>query len=94
MKRKTRTFRPKANLWPPAIGLRFPIAWMKGGTLRGWSGLPFLVLLDPWASDLTWRHELVHQRQLWRYWVFGFWWGYLSNADFRRRMEAEAYEVD
>lgn len=81
--------------WPPAVGVLAP--WLRritnpntGNRLGGWSGLPFIVLLARLESEHVWEHELVHQRQLWRYGVVGFWIMYLASKDFRQRMEREA----
>ncbi len=83
----------RVSAWPPAIGITVDLHRISPGLL-GWSGIPFIVLLAPDVDDTIWQHELVHQRQIWRWWVVGFWVGYIFSTRFRQRMENEAYAND
>ena len=88
----------KTSLWPPAVGVYFNLRFFRP-SLRGYGAIPFVVLLDHSLKverdegASTFAHELVHQRQGWRYLWIGFWALYLFSAKWRKRFEDEAYKV-
>lgn len=82
----------KLNLWPFAI-IFFTdrLVPERFGAFAVW---PFIFIRPKYRNDRgLLEHELQHVRQIFRYGVLPFPFLYLLNAEFKLRMEAEAYRV-
>jgi len=87
----------------PAITLywRWPLiiaSKIFGFNVIGITGIPFVIIVEPNATKQTVRHELVHQQQMWKLFIVGFYfmyaYYYVRNRFVRKMSHARAYRYN
>jgi len=79
--------------WPLSIASK-----IFGFSVIGITGIPFIIIVEPNATKQTIRHEMVHQNQMWKFCIVGFYflcgYYYIRNRLVRKMSHARAYRYN
>ena len=79
--------------WPLNIATK-----LCGFDVIGLTGIPFIIIVEPNATKQTIRHEMVHQQQMWKLFIIGFYfmyvYYYVRNRFVCKMSHAKAYRYN
>ena len=79
--------------WPLSIASK-----IFGFNVIGITGIPFIIIVEPNATKQTIHHEMVHQKQMWKLFIIGFYFMYIyyyvRNRFVRKMSHCRAYRYN